>query len=460
MSRLLSLYKSLSDEELNKLRNEIVKSEGVSYLNSKDESFLLNLACAERIEDLDHCAITVTRLGKKCSDPALCNFKDVYSDLKFGILNISKLDFVSKEVDKNIEKMEKLISATSNLYLEYHSLSEMEVAERKLKQWNQNTAMENSNSEVFDQKLAAQRQVVGHFQELSLWSQTFNKAVGLMARIICFVYARICVFFGPYVSVLPPVSTRNVRSRSGPLQNQTLQNNPIPDKPRTKSGPLGKPPKRNLIRFLSRDSNPIEDAPIGVGFGFGFGIGFQENHYYVFGDGKKNKLVQVAPPSTLGGSGLSLRYANVIIQVERYLNSPCSIGDDERENLYQMLPTSLKMSVRSKLRNRWKRRKGEGGESESWEDKSLAEGWREALKGIMGWLAPMAHDTVRWQAERNFERQNFEAKPTVLLLQTFHFSDREKTEAAIAEILVGVSCIFRYENRYFGSSSGSDDDFR
>ncbi|XP_042505615.1 uncharacterized protein LOC122082208 [Macadamia integrifolia] len=454
MSRLLSLYKSLSDAELDKLREEIMKSEGVSYLNSKDEAFLFNLACAERIEDLDRCAMAVARLGKKCSDPALCSFEDVYSDLKFGAINIGKLDFSSKEIDKSIDKMEKLISATSSLYFELQALSELELVNRKLKQLRHNTG----NSEFSDQKFAAQRHVVEHYKEVSLWSQTFNKAVGLMARTICIIYARICVVFGPYISVLPQVSAGNVRSRSGQSQNQSSRNRPLSD---SKSGPLGKPAKRTLIRFLSRESNDsiLEDARIG--FGFGFGIGFQENHYYLFGvNGKKNKLIQVAPPSTLGGSGLALRYANVILLVERYLNSPCSIGDDERESFYQMLPTSLKTSVRSKLRNRWKRN-GEGGESGSSGDESLAEGWRDALKGIMEWLAPMAHDTVRWQAERNFERQNFEGKPTVLLLQTLHFSDREKTEAAIAEILVGVSCIFKYENRCFSSSSsGSDDEFR
>lgn len=76
-----------------------------------------------------------------------------------------------------------------------------------------------------------------------------------------------------------------------------------------------------------------------------------------------------------------------------------------------------------------------------------AEGWRDALEAIMGWLAPIAHDTARWQSERTLEKQNFDSKPTVLLIQTLHYSDMEKTEAAIVEVLVGLSCIFRYEKR-------------
>ncbi|KAH0720859.1 hypothetical protein KY290_005877 [Solanum tuberosum] len=58
MSRLLCLYKSLSESEISNLKTEM-KSGGVSYLNSKDEGFLLSLACAERLEDLDKAAAAV-----------------------------------------------------------------------------------------------------------------------------------------------------------------------------------------------------------------------------------------------------------------------------------------------------------------------------------------------------------------------------------------------------------------
>ncbi|KAK3017234.1 hypothetical protein RJ639_007152 [Escallonia herrerae] len=75
------------------------------------------------------------------------------------------------------------------------------------------------------------------------------------------------------------------------------------------------------------------------------------------------------------------------------------------------------------------------------DDESLVAGWREALTKMMGWLAPMAHNTLKWQMERTFERKKFDLKPSVLLLQTLYFADKEKTEAAIARmrsLLVGI----------------------
>ncbi|XP_010257113.1 PREDICTED: uncharacterized protein LOC104597338 [Nelumbo nucifera] len=459
MSRIVSLYKSLSDNEIFKLRKEVMRSPGVAYLNSTDEAFLLNLACAERIEELDRAAIVVARLGRKCFDPGLNGFEQIYSDLKLGLIDLTKLDFGSREIEKITDKMEKYISSTSALYSALEAVAELEVSERKLKQWKRHPGQlqaQKTNSDLFDQKLAWQRQQVRHYRDVSLWSQPFDKSVGLMARTICIIYARICTVFGPYISVLPQVPNRHSRSTSHQFDYPLY---PIRDRSVkeisacSKSGPLpgSNNPKRGLIRFWSRESNPEEDMQIGMSVGFG--IGFKENHYYLFGGvGKRNKLLQVAPPSTLGGSGLALRYANVIIQVEKYVDSPCSIGNDTREQLYQMLPASLKMSVKAKLKNTWSREKNS---SKLFIDESLAEGWREALKEILGWLAPMAHDTVKWQTERNFEKQNFDAKPTILLLQTLHFSDREKTEAAISEVLVGLSCICRYENERSGKGSGN-----
>lgn len=73
---------------------------------------------------------------------------------------------------------------------------------------------------------------------------------------------------------------------------------------------------------------------------------------------------------------------------------------------------------------------------------------KEALKKIFMWLSPMATNTLLWQRERRVEMMSgFENRPPVLLLQTLHFADKEKTEAAIVEVLVGLSFIYMQENR-------------
>ncbi|KAJ7950274.1 putative Avr9/Cf-9 rapidly elicited protein [Quillaja saponaria] len=413
MSRLVSLYKSLTDEEIVKLRKQTMRSKGVHYLNSNDQVLLLNLACAERLEDVDLASATVSHLGQKCSDFALNSFDLVYTDLKLGIIDIRKLDFGTRNIKKIIDKMEKLIASTATLYSALESLKELELSEKKIQRLSKNLGSSQPNLEYFNHKIAYQRKLVQHYKEVSLWNQTFDKSVGLMARIVCVVYARICFVFGPYISgtnYLLIDQKEKIRERA------------------YKSGPISKTRKTGLIGCTS---------------------------CYDFG--KNNRVFRMVPPSTVGGAGLSLRYANVVLFAERFLHAPATVGDDARGALYEMLPAKLKAMVRAKLRNNnlLKAEEKESGD-ESGDGHFLAEGWRDAMEEIMDWLSPLAHDTVKWQTERNPEKKKFESKTSILLLQTLHYSDLEKTEAAIVEVLVGLSCVYRYEKRrrYVGRDLG------
>lgn len=397
MSRLISLYKSISDEEISRLRKEVIRSEGVAFLNSGNEDFLLSLACAERLEDLDRAAAAVARLGRKCSDFGLERFNLVYKDLKLGIVSSGKLRYGSTAAERKIRKMERLVAATSGLHAATESLAEMEVSERKMKQWKSRDSSElhRANYEDLIQKLEIQRREIRNFREISLWSKSFDKCVDLMARVVCVVHRRISAVFGP--------------TKRFPTKEKVFPH----------SGPLLKASKPVMVRFYSRKSGLFEEEDDDV---------------------RSNRVFHSAGPETVGGSGLALRYANIILTAEKYLDADVAISHVERESFYEMLPENLKTLVRAKLSKnlRWAE-----------DDVLLAEGWREAVAEILRWLAPVADDTVRWQMERSFEKTRFDARPTALLLQTLHFSDREKTEAAIAEILVGLSCVFRFENRRF-----------
>ena len=61
ISKTVHLHKSLTDSEIYKLKTEILKSEGVLNLVSSNESHLLDLALAEKLDDLNRvAAITVS----------------------------------------------------------------------------------------------------------------------------------------------------------------------------------------------------------------------------------------------------------------------------------------------------------------------------------------------------------------------------------------------------------------
>ncbi|KAJ1391822.1 hypothetical protein SESBI_36331 [Sesbania bispinosa] len=524
MSKTVHLHKSLSESEISKLKNEILNSEGVKNLVSSDEAHLLELALAEKLEELNRVASVVSRLGKKCSEPALQGFEHVYGDIVGGVIDVKELGFLVKHMEGMVRKMDRYVSATRNLYSEMEVLNELEQAVKKF-QHNQH----EESRRAFEQKLIWQKQDVRHLKDISLWNQTFDKVVELLARTVCTIYARISVVFGESALrknslVLgggsPTMQNEcgfmsghiNVQMNSERLKrNQSKRNGFHPGsngrmamverrgttskpqidmrrgelaslRPEDFGFPCGTSPGRLFMECLSLSSSvakfdDIDDGyvvnkedqyshisscrSVGIGnnsmkreqlchsgvlshsqSGVPFTGELRQAKYGVQSCstfGPKSRLAHYAPPSTLGGSALALHYANVIIVIEKLLRYPHLVGEEARDDLYQMLPTSLRLSLKAKLKSYVK--------NLAIYDAPLAHDWKENLDEILRWLAPLAHNMIRWQSERNFEQHQIVSRTNVLLLQTLYFADREKTEESICELLVGLNYICRYEQQ-------------
>ncbi|KVH95009.1 uncharacterized protein LOC112518319 [Cynara cardunculus var. scolymus] len=409
VSRLISLYKSLSDSEISKLRKEIFKSKGVVYLNSDDEGHLLKLAYTEKMENLDKAAAAVARLARKCSDLMLSGFDTVYSDIKSGKMDLKKFDYGSGKTKKEIRMLKKFLSTTLYLYGSMKTFHGLEMSEKKL---NFPVLLKYMNFPAIDLKITPPyRKQSRHVNNTNLWTQPFDKVVRLMSRVVCVIYARICVVFGPYVLDLP----------TGYSSGQRLVTDHIPSEywilePRNGN----RSPRSRLIRSKSKvikhfvRSNGRKILPAG---------GCKTNHLFL-----------TAGPETVGGSRLQILYANLIMMAEESMKRRRA-KDEMRDAMYKMLPDNLKAMVKMKIR---KLKEDNNGGKEK---------MKEALHKIFVWLVPMAHNTLVWQRERRVDMTSLETKPPVLLLQTLHFSDKEKVEAAIAEVLAGLSLIYMPDNR-------------
>ncbi|KAL4327051.1 hypothetical protein AHAS_Ahas13G0061400 [Arachis hypogaea] len=99
MSKTVHLHKSLPDSEISRLRNEILTSEVFRSLVSSDHSYLLDLALAEKHDELNRVAGVVSRLGKKCSVLALQGFEHVYGDIVSGVIDVNELRFLVKHME-------------------------------------------------------------------------------------------------------------------------------------------------------------------------------------------------------------------------------------------------------------------------------------------------------------------------------------------------------------------------
>ncbi|XP_040380620.1 uncharacterized protein LOC121054567 [Oryza brachyantha] len=447
MAKLLSLSRSLSEKEVAKLRSHAMRAAGVEYLSSTDQSFLLRLACAEAVAALDAAAAAVARLGARCG----LDFAGPYTSLKAGAPDARLDQFVARGLKVKAKRMERLVAATAKLCAEMEALDELEAAEQKLARrgWGRLSgpipspaATAAAAGDALHLDIRAQRARVRRLKEESLWSQSYEKVVILMARAACAAFVRVCVIFGANVPGLPPPlpPTDAVHSRLCKLllHPMSAAAAAVAAQPRSLSGPIQ---RRDVPLRIEMSSN---SCPI-------IRSQWQQPGKTPPGADYWRKLLE-PPPGTVGGAGLDLQYANVITTAERLLLETGAEGrhEEAREELYAMLPSKPRAAVRAKLRGWWRER-GAGAGAAPPLDAGLAEGWRSAAGRILAWLAPMARDTARWHAERSMDRRRrFEVGgggARAWALQTLRWADAEKAEAAVVEVLVALSCVCWYEER-------------
>ncbi|XVF53988.1 hypothetical protein PTKIN_Ptkin05aG0145100 [Pterospermum kingtungense] len=396
MSKLLHLWNSLSDKSIIRLRDESISLEGVRKIVSNDESFLLGLACAEMAENVRVVAKSISRISKRCLDSNLQCFDE------FANLGHDSHGWVlsSKDMEAKTKKMDRYVTITATLYKEMEELSTIENSLRKsfqCKEYDIQSSIKEQKIIDLQQKLFWQRQEVKYLKERSLWNRSFDMVVSMLVRSIFTILGRIKLVFG-IGHGYPPSLPRSLSASA------TVHPTENPNACNFVSGPL-------------KSCKPEENKDLAVRF-------FEFN----------SKLLK-PPPSTLGAAALALHYSNLIIVMEKMIKSPQLVGVDARDDLYSMLPSSIRSSLRARLK----------GVGFSASDPVLAGEWRTALGRILGWLSPMAHNMIKWQNERSFEHQNLLPKTNVLLLQTLFFANKEKTEAAITELLVGLNYIWRFE---------------
>ncbi|CAA2995430.1 Hypothetical predicted protein [Olea europaea subsp. europaea] len=401
MSKLLHLWQSLAERNIARIRNESVWLEGVRKIVSNDDAFLLGVACAEMVGNLKLLAESVSRISKRCEDSNLREFDCLFDEFANTGRDPYNWLLSLKDMEAKNKKMDRYVTATATLHKEMDELIVLENGLKKLLRSTKDHDAAIKEQKIIDlqQKLIWQRQEIKYLKEKSLWCRSFDTVTSLLARSVFTILARIKLVFGlghGYPTSLP-------RSLSASAMVYPSEN---PNICTFVSGPLMKDPPQ-----------------------------LQENRSSTHGFFELNSKILKPPSTTLGAAALALHYSNLIVVMEKMIRSPQLVGVDARDDLYSMLPNSIRFALRARLK----------GVGFSASDPALAAEWREALHKILGWLSPLAHNMIKWQSERSFEQKNLVPKTNVLLLQTLYFANQEKTEAAITELLVGLNYIWRFE---------------
>ena len=480
------MWQCLSDSQIVRLKEEIVHSVGIRNLVSEDGDYLTDLALAEIIQNLGYVAKSVARLGKSCTDPVYHSLEHIFDDPIKSNLNWYGWEYRLKKVERKVKKMQRFVAVTAQLYQELEVLAELEQSLRRMRH-NVNSSQVKLHE--FQQKVMWQLQEVKNLRDMSPWVRTYDYTVRLLLRSLFTIIGRIKSVFGIKrlasmednsnyecmnaellvrshsisvctYNVVHPSEKSLSRIHSGPLgrsaSNMGLSVDKFKSKKQCEKTPL--PKTRGLARvapfmgcmtggiespFLQSSGSPrTTDAFLNdvdkpqdrnsMPLSCSNQIHTKESLFV-----SKCKLLN-GHPSTLGGAALALHFANIIILIEKLVSNPYMIGLDGRDDLYNMLPTSVRASLRIKLKLFSKTA------ASSAYDAALATEWKLTTAKVLEWLAPLAHNMKRWHSERNFERQCMVPGTNVLLVQTLHFADQVKTKAIIVELIMGLNYISRF----------------
>ncbi|XP_050228856.1 protein PSK SIMULATOR 1-like [Mercurialis annua] len=493
MSKVSRLWHSLRDDEMFRLREVILNSVGIHKLVSDDENYLMDIALSEIMEDFGLVSRSVARLGKKCMHPLFRRFEHFVNDpLEYSVEWVG-WDYRLMKMERKVKKMERFVAVTMQLSQELEVLAELE---QTLRRNRANSDFSRRKLLESQQKVMRQRQEVRNMREMSPWIRNYDYIVRLLARSLLTILQRImnvfeisqlpfpkddmvkkhlnpaCLARSHSVSVIMQSAVHPSENflcgiSSGPLsrldsksgravakkkvkkkQQQLLQQSSV--LPNSKINPLNHfGPFRNCA-IIGSGTPILQDGKQAIGgsakFTFDYMkiVGKMENlnvKSLTCSNRVYTKLAQFsakcgllnASSSTLGHAALALHYANLIIFIEKLVSSPYMIDCESRDDLYGMLPTTIRAALRKRLEPYGR------SPSTSTYDASLGREWILALANILEWLSPLAHNMIKWQSERNFEREEAVSRTNILLVQTLHYADQAKTEAAIIELLVGLN---------------------
>ncbi|WJX84745.1 hypothetical protein P8452_67286 [Trifolium repens] len=499
MSKISNLWQSLSDWEVLNLREEVVNSVGIKRLVSEDDDYLMELVLNDILDNFQSLARSVVRLGKRCTDPVYHGFEHFVRSPVQNYTQWSGWEYKWKKMERKVKKMENFVAFTTQFCEELEVLAEVEQTFRRMQA---NPELHQVKLLEFKKKVTCQRQEVKNLRDMSPWSRSYDYVVRLMVKSLFTVLERIIFVFGN--NHLPSLQQENdsqdmnannlLRSQSFSVFMHSSIYPSENDLYRFNSGPVGRRPyflfdksKRNKEpkkalhssdkrgkhkRLESKQLGNIgpfkscmsvtNNSPVIQSYvqtnGYGGSMRLTDSHMkYVDKINTVEKSYvsnririysklcinnRLKPTSfTLGDMALAIHYANTIVLIEKMASLPHSIDLKARDDLYNMLPTSIKNVLRDKLKCQAKSK------SSTVHDADLATKWRPILEQILEWLAPLAHNTISLHSERNFEKEHTTVNGNILPVQTLYYANQAKTEAAMIDLLVGLNYVCRIETK-------------
>lgn len=189
-----NLMHSLSEENVQFLKKEVLHSQGVQKLVSTDLKELGSIAAADKREELDLFSREVIRFGDLCKDPQWHNLGRLFSklDLEHAVSKQQR-----EETDMTMQELITLAQHTAELYHELNSLDRFEQDyRRKLEEVESlNLPRKGEGVMMMCSEVKHQRKLVRSLKKKSLWAKSLEEVVEKLVDIVIFIYQEIMEAF-------------------------------------------------------------------------------------------------------------------------------------------------------------------------------------------------------------------------------------------------------------------------
>ncbi|KAJ6931544.1 protein PSK SIMULATOR 2-like isoform X1 [Populus alba x Populus x berolinensis] len=209
-----NLFHSLSEENVESLKKEVLHSEGVHKLVCTDMEELLIIAAADKREEFDVFSREVIRFGDLCKDPQWHNLGRYFSKLD------SEYSFERQhrtEAEATMQELITLVQNTSELYHELNALDRFEQDYRQKVEEVQslNLSVKGESLTILHSELKQQRKLVRSLKKKSLWSKNVEEIMEKLVDIVTYLQQAILEAFGNNGVILADKEPGNSRQRLG-----------------------------------------------------------------------------------------------------------------------------------------------------------------------------------------------------------------------------------------------------
>ncbi|KAJ6754737.1 hypothetical protein OIU79_027369 [Salix purpurea] len=355
-----NLMQSLSIRSVSYLKEEVLPSEGVQNLISKDMDELLRIVAADKREELKIFSGEVVRFGNRCKDSQWHNLDRYFEKISREQTPRKGLQEEAKSI---IEFLTILVQYTAELYQELQILDKME----QECQQREDAEASNHKGESLRTEIKNQRKQIRNVKKKSLWSRSLEEVMEKFVDIVHFLILEIGNAYGSF-----------------------------------------------------DDSVQDEES--------------------------------VSNPERLGPAGLSLHYANVVMQIDSLVARSGSLPPDSKNALYQNLLPGVKSTLRSKM------------QSFHVKDELTITEIKDVMEKTLQWLVPMSINTAKahhgfgWVGEwasigSEPNRKSAAAAADIIRIETLHHAVKEKTEACILEQVLWLHHLVRKTKSASGGGS-------